>query len=377
MLLQETGQSPFIKDIATNIVMKERVAGLEALLKSDRVLSNALRDMLGDKFPTDPEELAFREQELASALSLDLLGADFLEFRLTGSNPKGMGKQLAIITSRFLEGLLVPEENMPSAIQVLLDRRQEELDAAERAYESFRQQVPNEISASAISAVARLNELKLQLKKKSAELEAATAGVVAARKYVPDNMAASSQLDGEVARLRADIASLKSGATARQSEMQEAAGRLSQLLKFQEAEASRAALQNDVEQLTRSAEALERSIIGYGRIERQQQRLEQDVANARQAYESYKNRYSIPSHGLSILNAPELIKVIDTPKDPEFPVISTIKYVIGGAAASVIIGVALVMLAEATDQRMRSAEEFAEFTGVPVIARLPSRNEFA
>jgi hypothetical protein len=374
MLLQETGRdSPFIKDIATNIAMRERVAGLEALLKSDRVLSTALHDMLGDKFPTDPEELALREHELATELSLELLGADFMEFRLKGSDPKGMGKQLEIITSRFLEGLLVPEQNMPSAIQVLLDRRQEDLEAAERAYETFKHQVSNKMSASTISDVARLNELKQQLQKKSAELEAATTEVVAARKEVPDNIAVGNQLDDEVARLSAEIASLESGTTDRHSEVQEATRRLTPLLKLKEAEALRTSLQIDVEQLTRSAEALERSIIDYARIERRQQRLEQDVANARQAYDSYKNRYYITgtTEALSVLNAPERIKVIDTPKDPEFPVNSTSKYVIAGIAASIIMGVALVMLAEATDQRMRRPNEFTEFTGLPVIARLP------
>ena len=131
MLLQETaGNNPLAKE-ATALPsdrMRERVSALRALLASDFVLGQALEDLGGDAYSS--KQRASKIQELRQAVSVDLIGGDILEFRLSGSTAEGLGRQLEIVTSRLMETLLA--QGAMSVGEILINKRQQELEAAER-----------------------------------------------------------------------------------------------------------------------------------------------------------------------------------------------------------------------------------------------------
>ncbi len=101
--------------------------------------------------------------------------------------------------------------------------------------------------------------------------------------------------------------------------------------------------------------------------------LEREAAEANEAFDEYARRFkraSTTRNASGILNAPERIKLIDAPRDPEFPTASALRTAILALLSSIALGIGLTLLAELLDQRLRSAEEVAEATGLPVLARL-------
>ena len=111
MLLQEGGPAnPLVKDGSAQFSrIQERMAGLQALMKSERVLGAVYRDVTGDQAGRPGKSLRGCATSANCFRSISS-ARDFLEFQLKGGNPKGMGKQLESVTARFLEALL-PEQN--------------------------------------------------------------------------------------------------------------------------------------------------------------------------------------------------------------------------------------------------------------------------
>ncbi|MDW6023084.1 hypothetical protein SAZ10_15085 [Mesorhizobium sp. BAC0120] len=71
-----------------------------------------------------------------------------------------------------------------------------------------------------------------------------------------------------------------------------------------------------------------------------------------------------------VLRAPELIRMIDPPRDPEFPTRSARIYLLASLAAGALLGIALASISEFLDTSLRTPEEFADAVGAPVIARI-------
>jgi uncharacterized protein involved in exopolysaccharide biosynthesis len=130
LLLQESGRNnPFAGETVSPEFMQQKVPGLEALLKSEQVLAPAIGEMeaAGLKSPGD---LQVGIRNLRSALSVELVGTDFLTIRLRGSKSEGLGRQLSIVLSSFLQALL--SESSGNAAQVVLTRQQQQISLLEQ-----------------------------------------------------------------------------------------------------------------------------------------------------------------------------------------------------------------------------------------------------
>ena len=377
LAMQESGSdNPLIKSSGSTERVRDRAPGLQALLKSDRVLINALRDILGSRMPTDPRRIALALRDLDGALSFDMIGSDFLEFQLKGSTRIGLGHKLEAITARFLESLVATDQDSMSATQVLLDKRREDLNLAEKALLRYMDQLGERTVGAIAADDLRLKAQQSALPALTTDLdvidtqigtEKATLGAAAA----PEN---AGRRENEIreAIAAADAADKQRPPTA-QSEASAARVRAAMLNQLQTLEIRGAMLRRDLEQATTAVADRSKAAADNRSPEGQLRRLQREVTDARALLDSYTKRFptALNSRSLQVLNAPERIRVIDAPRDPEFATSSRTRIVIGGLALGLLLSAGLVAGAEMLDQRLRSASDFEAASGAPVIARLP------
>lgn len=371
LLLQESGGDLPSREIAAAVRAQERIAGLRALLKSDLVLYSAMLDIEGENAPTKPSSISPWIRDLSNSLTLELLGNDFLEFQLKGRTPKGLGKQLEAVTARFLEALLSTNEAM-NATQVLLDRRKDEVDAAERAYSQFKARMRERVPPTYFSERADLAEQTNKLQSLQRELS------IAMRELQEIRSAGDSSPPAVKLQLTPGEAekpgSRSGGAQPSRTELkptQHPSGTSSQI---GAAESRVAALNGQIEKQTQVVTSLQRTVATYAPLENQLKTLEAELQKAKNDHESFSKRFAVPNSGRAqgLLRAPERIKLIDAPRDPEFPTNSVMKIVMAALLLGVGLGVALAFAAEYLDGTVRYTRELEALTGVPVIARLPS-----
>jgi hypothetical protein len=72
-----------------------------------------------------------------------------------------------------------------------------------------------------------------------------------------------------------------------------------------------------------------------------------------------------------ILNAPEKMIIVDAPKDPELPSSSRLFFIASGLLGAVLLGIALVVVAEMFDTSLRRDDQMAAVAGVPCLGELP------
>jgi len=158
LLLQEGEKgNPLARDAAVPGSMQQRVAGLEALLKSDQVLIPILDLPAG----VDPKRISRALQDLRKDLTLDLIGSDFISVDLRGPKSDGLGDQLSRILARFFEVLLA--ENAPNAANVVIQRRRDELQAAENERSRLQAEIAKLLPAGIEATKANLQGLEVTL----------------------------------------------------------------------------------------------------------------------------------------------------------------------------------------------------------------------
>ncbi len=342
LAMQESGSdNPLIKSGSNSIDrLRERAPGLQALLKSDRVLGNALHDILGENMPTDQRRIALATRDLDTALTFEMIGTDFLELQLKGSNRDGLGRKLEAITSRFLESLLATDQDSTSAIQVLLDKRRDDVTATDAALQRYRDQLGERGLAAIAAAQHRLAELQTTLPSLAAEI----AGVDAEITAIKGNLVAAGTPE--------NVTRIEQLATLEQRNV---------------------VLKRDLKQTTAAVADQLKAAADTRSPEGQLRRLEKEAREARTLLDNYTKRFpaSLTQRSLQVLNAPERIRVIDAPQDPEFPTSSRTRIILAGLALSLVLAGGLAATAEMFDQRLRHVADFEAVAGAPVIARLP------
>ncbi len=330
---------------------------------------------------TDPSrgnaDFASWRRDFSKELTVELIGTDFLEFQLKGAHPKGLGKKLESVTSRFLEALL-PDQNSTYASQVLLEKRKEEMDSTQRALATFRQRLAERLPQGLGAAQHRLEEARAALKGREEVLQRLAQQITDRRSRLSGASPSSARVDQEIAQVRAEMAKLQSNSAAEQSgsaqlQLSKAQSRLTELLAIRELDQRRGTVEAEIRDQTRRMDGLVQAVRQTGPIAEQLTQLEREAAEAKEAYDAYARRYqraSTTRNASGILNAPERIKLIDAPRDPEFPTASALRTAILALLSSIALGIGLTLLAELLDQRLRSADEVAEATGLPVLARL-------
>ena len=425
VLLQETAKdNPFLKDYVVNWEVKDRFSALQALLKSEHVLLNVLKDIHGPGITADSAKAALMMRQLASEITVTLVGADLIELKLKGRQPQGLGKVLAAISVHFLDRLLSPERSTLGMTEDFLkaqtEARRTALELAETAHSKFKAENADKLPAVYATTVQALGAMRQKLDEKVMELSAADAALKDMRRQLSSTNPIIGRLEEAMIQASSELTALRSHYTDGHSQVQAAERRLlrlqeerrvymegvktidqfeierlwnlaagqreaadknapppvlvSQLLRLQDAQAKRAAVQNEVEQFKSGITQIQKTMTEYAPIEREQARLEKNVAAARELYDAFQKRYdnAATSLALGVFSNSERVKIIDAPQDPTIPATPPpVIFMIAGIIAGLVLGVALAVVAEMLDQTVRTASDFTAITGVPVITRLP------
>jgi len=351
MAMQESDRNnPFVKKSGTDYTLVKRVEGLEAWLKSKHVLSGILRPYTVVDPEKDPSGFLLEIREFRKAFKLELVGNDFLRFSLKGNNPKGMGEKLEAITSKFLEGLLIPDESIQNASQAII---------------GFYRKKVKKIGK-------RQDELKRLYNREGPVLEPGTGPVLMKehRTRLKELQAIYRKNKQQLAEKSQLASQGQAGQGTRISGVPDTGGSISILRQLEE---KGAGLKKRIGDLKKRIGLQTAANEKPGDFEKQWRQLQEEekAARIRMAHVSQQLVNVNIKNSLGILNAPESIKVIDAPRDPVRPATSGLKTILAGILGALFLGLTLAVLAETTDQRIYTATEITELAGAPVIGYLP------
>ena len=365
MLLQETGDTgPLTREPANVqfITKEERLAALRALLLSERVLGGVLDD-LGI---TDPQERAVKIRELRRTTWLEGAGTNFIEISHSGPSPAGLGKQLESIVSRLLDAL-VPEQDEPDAIRILLEKHTRDLATARALGADLERQQAELSIDNPVAAEARLAELVRLREVKAKELRQADETVEQIKLAGNFGTVTVEQLEQEIDQLASPTGS-EDEEGARQMRAEDIAS-------LRDAFARRKAALSEQENIAAAIEEEQSKILSYERLEEQIAETERNIAAAQDQLDATQKRLESVRlrSSVGILRAPELIRIVDPPRDPEFPTRSPIIYLFAALAAGGLLGLGLASITEFLDTSLRDPDEFSEVAGAPVVTRIGAR----
>ena len=122
LLVQEPSKlNPFLNDLAIGPNVKDRIQALDALLHSENVLDQVLRDvgLVSDKTGADDRYQMIQRLKLSTKVSL--IGNDLIEIKVSDRQPGNLLPILIAVTRRFVDRLLSPEQSAIVDSQTFLD----------------------------------------------------------------------------------------------------------------------------------------------------------------------------------------------------------------------------------------------------------------
>ncbi len=365
MQLQEASrENPFSRegDASSIYRVQERFEGLRALFLSDRVLIRALGEE-AQRLPAAERET--RIGDLRKDLSLDLIGGDFIEVKLSGAKPEGLGKTLETVMASFLEAL-VPEQGGATAAELMVNARRQDLVSLTKAKEDVQRELASLLPNGPTDAEQRLMLLRARQHEKKETLTRIDAEVSRLRNVL--GSPSDEQLKQEIAKLPEGPrdAGPPSGSDQPMNE------RTRDLFAFKSLSSLRQALSAETRDLSSDTAALDGKITRFRELQDRFAGLEKEIASAREAFESYQKRFSGTNamRSVGVLKAPELIRIVDPPRDPATASRSRLLYFLSGIMAGGLIGLGLAFVAEKMDSRIRHADEASEIAGIPVLAMM-------
>lgn len=344
---------------------------IDTLLKSDRVLADALLDMNVGRKPLTASDLEGNIKSLKRRLFVGVVGNEFIEISLNDTDREGIGDRLSIIMTSFFERLLARENTMKTAREFALEQRQRDVATTSAAVDAW--------IARARSAGARdeLPPTEMDaLHKRQASLETTVAASAQALLHAGFNMATLEQAITEELRSfsRSKDAEEFGTLSERLGQLKELESRLAEYravgleianLKLGSARRMAASLDQvkgnpqDPPELLKSELALIES--------RYAESVDQLAKHVKLA-----KRGTGPSLTPLGLIAPDSIRIIDEPRDPETPTTSILKILLACIAAGLGMGGGLAVLAEQLDDRIYDRRNLASLTGIDVIYRVPA-----
>jgi uncharacterized protein involved in exopolysaccharide biosynthesis len=321
LLLQEEGAADPLRSQERAVWdLRSRVSALEALVKSNRILTAAALNIYGKAVADDPVRLARVVDDLRDRLAVTLVGGQFVSMEFKDSDPTGARDNLNIVVSRLLEALLLPSGESLDAASFLIDLRRKQVRDLETALE----QTPGASGETLADLEKALSAATQDHAAAKTELAAQTAVPETARPESPQ----TDELAARVGQFEERIEALKQAITQKQAQ------------------------------------------------EQRQAELETQLAQAKDVLAVYQQRFRTRTpQTVHLLGSPEQIKVVDAADIPKRPASSRMKMLLLGVAAGIALGIGLAMAAEALSQTIRTARDAAGATGLPVLARLPGLSE--
>ncbi|HIF6104584.1 GumC family protein [Vibrio parahaemolyticus] len=422
MLIQETAKmNPFLQDIAVSTMLKDRLSALSTLLKSRHVLYSVAKEQGLIDDDMDAKEQEFIIKDLASRLSVQQLGKDFIQIQLRSGKAQGMESMLTSVSNRFVEQLLAPErssiKDSSHFLTIHINKRREELDKAEHAFAEYKNTYSHATPEMQAQSLTRLASLKQTLAEKEAELAGVTRSLGSLDQQLSKTNPVIGKIEEQIIEIRSELTLLRAKYTEAHSLVQ---GKLRELKRLEQERtvllsskqpelnsnqlwdiASNAtvsslgeaqpllvsqlhqlqimrsrfeSLTEETISLQKMIQELESNAHRFGSTATEINRLARDVAVKREMYDDLVERYEMAqlTGSLGVFEENKRVKIIDAPFTPTIPSnLPSIVFIILGFIGGAGLGVGLATLLELTDNSVRSRRALEKHLGVPVITTLP------
>ncbi|EHR0801941.1 GumC family protein [Vibrio parahaemolyticus] len=422
MLIQETAKmNPFLQDIAVSTMLKDRLSALSTLLKSRHVLYSVAKEqgLIDDDMGAKEQEFIIKD--LASRLSVQQLGKDFIQIQLRSGKAQGMESMLTSVSNRFVEQLLAPErssiKDSSHFLTIHINKRREELDKAEHAFAEYKNTYSHATPEMQAQSLTRLASLKQTLAEKEAELAGVTRSLGSLDQQLSKTNPVIGKIEEQIIEIRSELTLLRAKYTEAHSLVQ---GKLRELKRLEQERtvllsskqpelnsnqlwdiASNAtvsslgeaqpllvsqlhqlqimrsrfeSLTEETISLQKMIQELESNAHRFGSTATEINRLARDVAVKREMYDDLVERYEMAqlTGSLGVFEENKRVKIIDAPFTPTIPSnLPSIVFIILGFIGGAGLGVGLAAILELADNSVRSRRALEKHLGVPVITTLP------
>ncbi|ELB2166326.1 chain-length determining protein [Vibrio parahaemolyticus] len=422
MLIQETAKmNPFLQDIAVSTMLKDRLSALSTLLKSRHVLYSVAKEQGLTDDDMGAKEQEFIIKDLASRLSVQQLGKDFIQIQLRSGKAQGMESMLTSVSNRFVEQLLAPErssiKDSSHFLTIHINKRREELDKAEHAFAEYKNTYSHATPEMQAQSLTRLASLKQTLAEKEAELAGVTRSLGSLDQQLSKTNPVIGKIEEQIIEIRSELTLLRAKYTEAHSLVQ---GKLRELKRLEQERtvllsskqpelnsnqlwdiASNAtvsslgeaqpllvsqlhqlqimrsrfeSLTEETVSLQKMIQELESNAHRFGSTATEINRLARDVAVKREMYDDLVERYEMAqlTGSLGVFEENKRVKIIDAPFTPTIPSnLPSIVFIILGFIGGAGLGVGLAAILELADNSVRSRRALEKHLGVPVITTLP------
>ncbi|TNZ46161.1 GumC family protein [Vibrio parahaemolyticus] len=422
MLIQETAKmNPFLQDIAVSTMLKDRLSALSTLLKSRHVLYSVAKEqgLIDDDMGAKEQEFIIKD--LASRLSVQQLGKDFIQIQLRSGKAQGMESMLTSVSNRFVEQLLAPErssiKDSSHFLTIHINKRREELDKAEHAFAEYKNTYSYATPEMQAQSLTRLASLKQTLAEKEAELAGVTRSLGSLDQQLSKTNPVIGKIEEQIIEIRSELTLLRAKYTEAHSLVQ---GKLRELKRLEQERtvllsskqpelnsnqlwdiASNAtvsslgeaqpllvsqlhqlqimrsrfeSLTEETVSLQKMIQELESNAHRFGSTATEINRLARDVAVKREMYDDLVERYEMAqlTGSLGVFEENKRVKIIDAPFTPTIPSnLPSIVFIILGFIGGAGLGVGLAAILELADNSVRSRRALEKHLGVPVTTTLP------
>ncbi len=425
LLIQETTKlNPFLEDFSVSTQLKERMAGLKALLHSRHMLL-AVAEELGMVNASDAYSAEQAVRRLSGGLSVRLIGSDIIKLSYRSGQPEQMAEVLNVVTKHFLTDLLAPERSSVNASETFLQEQlvlqETSLIKAEKQLAVFKAKnsarLPNQYSFD----VQQMRGVEASLRDKKTALAGAKAKTDSLRRQLLKTNPMLAKLEENLIRLNADFSMLKIRYTDRHSKViakkreieqlqrerdfvlettqqlteldiqqlwhlaselkatgsGEGAVRpllVSQLESLETATADERQLEEEIAQLEFVLIELSKKLEAFAGVEQSLIELERDIQTKQTLYNDFLKRYELAkvTGALGRYEESDRVKVIDQPFTPYAPINpSLIIYVVAGVFGGFMLGAGLALMLEISDTRLTRRDELERLTNIPVLTRIP------
>lgn len=424
ILIQEPGKlNPFLEDLAVKTNLKDRMAALTALLTSRHVMQSVAED-LGMVKPTMTTQAADSVvADLASAVSVQLIGQEMVELRYHAAKPAGINRVLERIGQRFIERVEAPEDSsMRGSVTFLSDELSKvtgRLEAAEGEVARYRAQHAQALPEQRGANLQRLAALREQLAEREVRLAGAESDFNETRARLSRTDPVIGRLEQDIVAIRGDLAVLRSRYTDDHSKVQAALHKLdslesqraallkagaelspgdiermwnlaavahkdgdgsqpllvSQVATLEAARTRLGQVKSEIENLHRGIAELDALVVASGEVEQELGRRQRAVAETQELVQALRKRFEMAkvTGELSRFQAADRIKVIDRPTEPTRPMRPlSLLFALGGLVGGLGLGIGLATLLEVSDSSIRRIRQMEALTGIRVVARIPA-----
>jgi hypothetical protein len=243
------------------------------------------------------------------ALTLELVGGTALEVKLQGTKLVGLADKLETVVARLMEGLTGPEQGVLNARQFIMLRKKEAVATLDQALSRRINQIGSQ--SGGLSPERILTRL--------------------AQSYEIQRQASLHRKgadDGTTPTLKPDQ------------------------------QATLAALRREISNDPAVVDELDALFTG--------------LKGAQQQLDAMQERSSsVQTNYVGFFETPESILVVGRPKDPLYGENPARKFAVAGLLLSILLGVAMALIAELFAERLTLQSHFAQVSGLPVVARIP------